>query len=91
MKKTSTHYAGYRPDGNIPRTFFAPEERYIAKLLLTNSTLKGIMHNKVRVRFMGDYIPLPDRGVGPNTCRRDELKIVTFITGMDDGKNKKNI
>ena len=64
----------------------------IAKLLLTNSALKGIMiHNKVRVRFMGDYIPLPDRGVGPNTCRRDELKIVTFITGMDDGKNKKNI
>ncbi len=38
-----------------------------------------------------EYAPLPDRGVGSNTYCRDELKIVTFITGMDDGKNKKNI
>ena len=37
----------------------------------------------------GEYAPLSDRGVGPNTYCRDELKIVTFITGMDDEKLKK--
>ena len=32
---------------------------------------------------------MSDMGVGLNTYCRDELKIVTFITGMDDGKIKK--
>ena len=41
--------------------------------------------------FTGDYLRLPDSEVGPDTYCRDELKIITFITGMDDGKNKKNI
>jgi hypothetical protein len=65
------------------------------KLVLDKQRFKK--YNKMQIQyevefaFTEDYVSLPYSEVGRNTYCRDRLIIVTFITGMDDEKHKKNI